>query len=324
MAREEHLDVLRQGVVAWNRWRTESGVIPDLSSADLNGVDLSGIDLTMANLNYAQLFRANLSSAFVIYADMISTNLEEADLQGAILQSSRLMLANLRRADMRNCDLMAANFSLADLTGADISGSKVFGISPWGAKLDDVRQTGLVITQASEPVITVDNLAVAQFVYLLLNNATIRDTLNTITSKVVLILGRFTAGRKVVLDTLRDELRRHNYSPIIFDFEKPTGRDLTETISTLAHLARFVIADITEPRSIPQELASIVPHLPSVPVQPLLEVGAAEYGMFEHFRNYPWVLPVFGYGSLDDVVLATRSGIIEPAERYLASPARAQ
>ena len=46
-------------------------------------------------------------------------------------------------------------------------------------------------------------------------------------------LGRFTPERKTVLDALRDELRQRNYLPIVFDFEKPASRDLTETISTL-------------------------------------------------------------------------------------------
>jgi hypothetical protein len=96
-------------------------------------------------------------------------------------------------------------------------------------------------------VITVDNVEVAQFIYLLLHNEKIREVIDTIAKKAVLILGRFAGERKAVLDAIREKLRRQNYLPILFDFEKPASRDLTETISTLAHMARFIIADLTEP-----------------------------------------------------------------------------
>ena len=94
---------------------------------------------------------------------------------------------------------------------------------------------------------------------------------------------------------LYHELRKQDYLPILFDFDKPASRDITETISTLAHLARFVIADVTDAKSIPQELMTIIPNLPSVPIQPLILTSQHEYGMFEHFTRYSWVLPVFRY-----------------------------
>src|SRR5436305_12152586 len=87
--------------------------------------------------------------------------------------------------------------------------------------------------------------------YLLLNNPKIRDVIDTIAKKAVLILGRFTPERKAVLDALREELRIHGYLPILFDFDKPGSQDLTETVSTLAHLSRFIIVDLTGPSSVP-------------------------------------------------------------------------
>src|ERR1700756_6025840 len=106
-----------------------------------------------------------------------------------------------------------------------------------------------MITDWSEPVITVDNIKVAQFIYLVLNNREIRDVIDTITSKAVLILGRFSGERKPVLDAIRDELRKHDYLPIMFDFQPSANQATIETIKTLAGMSRFVIADITDARS---------------------------------------------------------------------------
>ncbi len=150
---------------------------------------------------------------------------------------------------------------------------------------------------------------------MLLNNKKIRDVIDTITSKVVLILGRFTSERKAILDAVRDELRERNYSPALFDFEKPANRDITETVSTLAHLSRFVIADLTDAKSIPQELDRIVPNLPSVPVQPLILNSQKEYGMFEHFTRFPWVLPVYRYTDELSLLQSLKEKVIAPAEQ---------
>jgi hypothetical protein len=71
---------------------------------------------------------------------------------------------------------------------------------------------------------------------LLINNEKLRNVIDTITSKVVLILGRFTPERKPILEAIRMELRVHNYVPVLFDFEKPESRTFIETVSTIAHV----------------------------------------------------------------------------------------
>jgi uncharacterized protein YjbI with pentapeptide repeats len=173
---------------------------------------------------------------------------------------ANLFEANLFKANLSGADIQGALLVRADLTGADLTGGRVHGVSAWNLKLEGAKQKNLVITEAPEPEITVDNIEVAQFIYLLLHNEGIRNIIDTVTSKAVLILGRFTDERKVVLDALREELRKRDYLPILFDFAVPATRDITETVSLLARMARFIIADLTDPTSIPKELEAIVPQ----------------------------------------------------------------
>src|SRR5215217_6306460 len=384
MADQTHLEILRQGLDAWNLWREQYPAIkPDLSEADLKWqpygpysrdvsrlsgrnfsrtilfkADLSGAILSKANLSEAGLSEAdfseadlsgailskanlseadlsgldlhgldlsgknlsgkNLSGADLSEADLSEANLSEADLSGANLSRAGLSWANLSRADLSEVDLSGADLRCSTLVQTNLErttleGCRIYGISAWSLNLEGTKQQNLNVSDYGEPAISVDNLEVAQFIYLLLNNERIRQVIDTIASKVVLILGRFTSERKAVLEALRESLRQHDYLPVLFDFAKPTSRDLTETISTLAHMARFIIADITDAKSIAQELQAIVPNL-SVPVQPLLLASEYEYGMFESFKKYPWVLEVYRYDNPDEVLTSLESKIISPSE----------
>jgi uncharacterized protein YjbI with pentapeptide repeats len=354
MADPDHLRIVRQGTDHWNEFSlstlTKASLYradligaslskanlrkANLRESDLSGADLSGASLYGANLDGANLSRANLSRAKFSKANLKNADLSGAYLCGASLSDINLSGANLREADLIGANLYRANLSGAcliradlsavnlqrvilvgaDLTEANLTGCFVYGLSAWDVKLKGAIQSDLVITPADTPTITVDNLEVAQFIYLLLNNQRVRQVIDTITSKVVLILGRFTPERKIILDAIRDELRNRDYLPVLFDFEKPSSRDITETVSTLAHMARFVIADITDAKSIPQELMAIVPNLPSVPVQPLLLASQQEYGMFEHFKRFPWVLEPYLYQHQDHLLAAITDKVIGPAE----------
>ena len=287
-----------------------------LMDANLAHGSLTFADLSSANLMRANLSGANLSSAILYRADLTLANVKGTTLTDASLAFATFHETNCSGADLRKCSLFMARCVQTDFTNADISGALVYGISVWDVRLFGTTQTNLVITGKDQPTITVDNLEVAQFIYLLLSNDKIRKVIDGITSKLVLILGRFTKERKEVLEVLRDTLRTKNYSPVVFDFEKPASRNLTETIRILAGMARFVIADITDARSIPHELMAIVPDLPSVPVQPLLLSSQHEYGMFEHFRRYPWVLKETLYQNPEHLVSNIDSSIT-PAELWL-------
>ena len=358
MANEEHLKILKQGVEQWNKWRLENAIRPDLSGVDLGGADLRGADLRGAKLSGAslrsadlsgaklfdaELFEANLSGANLsgaylvgarlIAADLGGTDLGGADLRGAYLIGADLSGAKLRGASLADVDLQGANLTSADLTDADLSrtglvetdftnatitGCRTYGASAWNVTLVGTVQHNLVITKEDEPVVTVDDLEVGQFIYLILNNTKIRNVINTITSKGVLILGRFSdPQRKSVLDGLREGLRNFDLLPIVFDFDRPTDKDYTETVQTLAGMSMFVIADLTSPKSTPLELEATVKQF-KIPYLPIIDISVdpRPFSMLVDLQqSFHWVLPALKYESKEDLLDGEnlKTYIIEPA-----------
>ena len=285
----------------------------DLSGADLRAADLQGTDLYRTNLRRADLREAKLDGAFLGGAFLRGANLRRANLRKANLGGADLSAANLREANLGGASLTHATLVHTDLRGAELSGCHIYGVSAWDLRLKGAKQENLIITPAGAPEVTVDDLEVGQFVYLLLHNEKIRNVIDTIGKKGVLLLGRFTDERKAILDALREELRKHDYLPILLDFDVPATRDITETVSLLARMARFIIVDMTDPSSIPKELEAIVPHL-AVPVQPLLEGASRPYAMFKDYWKYDWVLPPHRYEGLETLLTSIAENVIAPAE----------
>jgi len=344
MANQEHLDILRQGVEVWNKWREENPSIqPNLHEADignaylreanLNGADFSKANLREANFNRAALAEANFTDANLTRTDFYRANLTDAVLTRAELWEANLTEAILTRADFFQANLNGANLSKAnlykamiieanlrsavivnaDLREATLRQCPIYGISVWNVKLEGTKQESLVITDGDEPTITVDNLEVAQFIYLLLNHKKLRDVFNTMTERGVLILGRFGGGGLEVLQAIAAKLREENYLPIIFDFERPRDRNYTETVKTLAGLARFVIADLSGP-SVPQELYATVPHF-KIPFVPIIEAGKKPFAMSVDLLEYPWVVrPPVTFATTEDLIEQLPTKVIAPAE----------
>ena len=127
MANQEHLDILKQGVEVWNKWRGKHlDIHPDLSKADLSAADLSAANLYRANLYRADLYRADLSAA----------NLYRADLRGVDFFGANLSAANLSRADLSAANLSAANLSAAALSAANLNDTDVSNIKYLDRKHD--------------------------------------------------------------------------------------------------------------------------------------------------------------------------------------------
>jgi hypothetical protein len=342
MANKKHLAELLKGAASWNAWREDNPKLsPDLSKAnlrqadlskanlmqaDLRRTDFSGANLSNANLMQAvlmgaYLLRANLKEANLNGASLFNGNLVRADLSGAHLIETNLLRADLSGAKLTSATLTGANLTAAalvdtDITGADLTGCRVYGVSAWGLKLDgETKQHNLIITSENEPKITVDNIEVAQFVYLLLHNEKIRDVIDTIGKKGVLLLGRFTDGRIAILERLREELREREFLPIVFNFDRPETADFTETIRLLAGMSRFVIADITKPKSTPLELQATIPER-MIPFATIIEDGERPFAMFQDLwiKHKGWVFPPIAYSSVEELIRGLDKGIIDPAE----------
>ena len=105
MANKEHVGMLGEGADAWNQWRKDQAITPDLSGADFSSKDLSGAWLQDSNLSRA--------------------NLRGADLRDATLDRVNLSGASLREANLQVVDLSVAKRGLQteQLAGADLTGA---------------------------------------------------------------------------------------------------------------------------------------------------------------------------------------------------------
>ncbi len=288
----------------------------NLSEASCIGADFSYADLSDTDLTKTNFTEANMERTFFTYADLSWAICKGANLSRATLAGAKLYWTDFTNAILTDATLATASFLETNLENADLSRSWIYGISVWNPNLKGTKQRDLVITSshADKSEITVDNLEVAQFVYLLLRTAKIRDVIDTIGRKAVLILGRFAVPeRKEILDGMRELLREKGYLPIVFDFEKSEERDFTETIQVLAGISLFVIADITNPKSSPLELEATVPDY-MIPFVPIIQKGELPFAMFVDLQHkFRWVLDVREYNDKEHLMNNLENGVIKPA-----------
>lgn len=162
MANPDYLQILKQGVEAWNRWRVEH---PDVRPI-LNGVRLGYANLSGANLSDVNFMDANLEKAYLDNTDLSRAYLRAVNLSFAVINnadlSNSVLMADLRFADLRGANLDSAlingtNFHGAVLGGADFTNANL-GYSTFTSNdLGEVK--GLEAVKHSAPsIISVDTL----------------------------------------------------------------------------------------------------------------------------------------------------------------------
>jgi uncharacterized protein YjbI with pentapeptide repeats len=113
MANPEHLQILQQGVEAWNTWRrVNESIKPNLAEALLWLPNKSPVDFTGANFTGANLVRTR-SGPFNTFtlADFTDANLCQADFAMTDLTGANFTRAHLERTDFTETYLTMADLS---------------------------------------------------------------------------------------------------------------------------------------------------------------------------------------------------------------------
>jgi hypothetical protein len=332
----------------YRSWLVEA----DFTDADLRGAVLGDVTAGGAILERAKLAGANLMGAQFRFANFrgawfvsekppndyaetteapaLPTRLIRADLWGAHLNGAHLAGIDLREANLRSADLTGADLSGADLRqaqlvdamveGANFHGCKVHALAAWNLRGIPKDEFNLCITPDDTPRVNADNLLSAQFLSVLADRVHISPALDSLTRKLVLILGSFSGERKPALDAVRGRLGELGWVPVLFDFDPLPRRNVTQTFEILASLAVFVVCDVTGAAEVRFELRHIAKELPAVPIKPLLLDGQPEwFGLKEERHHRHSILDTFHYRNKEHLVESLEAEVVASARSWLKS-----
>ncbi len=265
-----------------------------------------------ARFRHARLLGARFHRAYLRDAD-----LSDASLAGCWLRFATLDSARCQNTDFSNADLKYASMVEVDLKGANLTNVQVFGISAWGVETDAFTRQDLIVGMGAneqEAPLRTHDLRTAQLLALMLDAAGVRTVIDSVTSKLVLILGSFSPTEKVVLDELRLSLQKYGYVAIEFDFERPYERDYAETVLTLVGMSRFVVADFTNAKEVRAEVAQARSQYKRVPIMLIAREGVALPITMVNSFSAEELQRLVRYKDIDDLRQKVQPSIIEPAE----------
>jgi uncharacterized protein YjbI with pentapeptide repeats len=302
-----------------------------LANANLEGANcrdaiFDGVTAQDANFEVSTLRGAHFRNATLVRARFHRAYLREADLFRADLTDAWLRFANLDGASCREtifsgADLRHAAMVSTDLRGATLIGVQVFGVSAWSIQTDDKTQQDLIVAAGKDgdAPLRAHDLQTAQLLALMLDGTGVRSLFDSVTSTLVLILGSFSPAEKPVLDALRIALNKRGFVAVTFDFERPLERDYMETITAIAALCRFIVADFTNAKEVRAEVSQVHAQYRRVPIVPIAKVGVALPITMANVFSAEELAGLVRYADIDDLVSKLPASIIERAEARAAA-----
>ena len=196
----------------------------------------------------------------------------------------------------------------------------VYMPSPQSVIFPRIANTAILTTQ--KKVRQENNIAISSSLQLVkeLDGLNFGEIMSELIKHRVLILGRFTGRRLKILKAIQEHLAKHKnrYIPELFTFSRPDERDLIEAITGFAALSRFIIADLSEPKSLPAELEAIVPHFLSIPIVPVINKSGKPYATFTSIQRRENVIELIRYADLKNLLNMIDEKIVGIAENKLA------
>jgi uncharacterized protein YjbI with pentapeptide repeats len=321
MTQDNPSEVLMQGAKIWNAWRERNlgrvhfanpnwydcpgpgGLqVKGRNRLNFSGMNLSGVSIHSAFAEGLNLRNSVFEDSHLEEGDFSRANFSGATFRNTKFNKTILTGANFDGATFVNCNLNRVNLVGASFHVEEITETIVYGISAWDLQTSDgMKQSKLVIEKTYELYsellqrgvvpMTVDDIQLAQFIYYLSNHKRMREALNILNEKGVLLLGRFKDGGLERLYSMRGWFQEKGYMAMIFDFARPDNLSLTETVVTMAGLSKFVVVDLSG-SSVPAELQAILGQIK----KPVLAFGDP-YALFPDLADQTSVVAIEGVDS---------------------------
>jgi len=265
----------------------------DLSHSNLYEADLSDAILLNASVGLANLAEAQLQRTHFTEASLYGCNLYKADLTQADLRRANLTEANLLRAILVGANLTGANLTRCSLIEADISSAnltscKVYGCSAWDIKTNQKTiMQDLIVNREDQLSMMVDDIEIAQFIYMIADNQKISKIIDNMRTKAVLILGSFDDASMAAIAALKGAIRNHGMIPLLFTFEQPKHKSLMGTVRTMAELSSLVIVDQSIFANQIFEMSNLVLNV-HVPFARIAREGSKKITMDDEAKHFDW------------------------------------